>query len=126
MKRPKILQSLSRMITIAEKEWIQIRRDTRSLIFALFLPAILILLFGYALSMDVKNVATAVFDQSKTPLSRKFLENFSHTEYLLIKSYMENPKKIDGMINRGKIKMAVIIPPDFEKQSARENRRIFN
>ena len=59
-------RSLSRILAIAQKEWVQIRRDARSLLLAIGLPIIMLFLFGYALSMDVKQVKTAVYDQDRT------------------------------------------------------------
>ncbi|MBN2041312.1 MAG: ABC transporter permease [Spirochaetes bacterium] len=112
----KIYRSLVRITVIADKEWIQIRRDTRSLIFALIAPFALILLFGYALTMDVKNVSMAVYDQDRTTTSRQFLEKFSHTDYLHIYDYVSDYSEIDRLIDKEDIKLAVVIPDGFEKR----------
>ena len=111
----KFVKSLIRIISIAEKEWTQIRRDPRSLYISMFSPVLFTLLFGYALTVDVKNVSMAVFDQDKTSTSRKFLEEFSHTEYLKLNQYVSNYNEIDRLINTEEIKLAVIIPRNFEK-----------
>jgi ABC-2 type transport system permease protein len=111
----KFVRSLVRIISIADKEWTQIRRDPRSLYISMISPVIFTLLFGYALTVDVKNVSMAVFDQDKTSASRKFLEEFSHTEYLKIDQYVSNYKEIDNLINTGEIKLALIIPRNFDK-----------
>jgi ABC-2 type transport system permease protein len=111
----KIVKSLIRIISMADKEWTQIRRDPRSLLITLIFPVIFTLLFGYALTVDVKNVNMAVFDQDKTSTSRKFLEEFSHTEYLKINQYVSNYNEIDRLINTEEIKLAIIIPRNFEK-----------
>jgi ABC-2 type transport system permease protein len=116
------LRSLSRIIAIAEKEWMQIRRDTRSLLLSIGLPVVMLFLFGYALSMDVKQVKTAVYDQDRTSLSRTFIEKFSHTEYISIHKYVNSQKEIDSLLDQGQIIMAVVIPPEFQKryQSGKE------
>lgn len=108
--------SLIRMAVIADKEWIQIRRDTRSLYLTLFIPTMLVLLFGYALVFDVKHVKIAVFDQDRSHLSRQYLDRFNNTEYLSIVRYVDNYREIDHLINTGKIIMAVVIPPAFESK----------
>ena len=108
--------SLIRMAAIADKEWTQIRRDTRSLFLALIIPSMLVLLFGYALVFDVKHVSIGIYDQDHSYFSRQYLERFSHTEYLSIVKYVDNYKEIDRLINNGTIKMAIVIPPDFEKK----------
>jgi len=112
----RIIRSLIRTLVIADKEWIQIKRDTRSLTLSIFLPMFLIVLFGYALNMDVKRVSTAVFDQDRSWFSRSFLENFSHTEYISIYRYVDDYQEIDSLINSGKISMAIVLPGDFSKR----------
>ena len=109
-------RSLVRIRAISEKEWIQTRRDTRSLIIAMFTPAFLIILFGYALSLDVKNVKMGIYDQDRSSVSRQFIEKFSHTEYLSIYSFVDSYDTIDNLIDRGKISMALVIPRGFEKR----------
>ena len=59
-------RSLQRIVAIADKEWVHIRRDKRSLLLSIGLPVAMLFLFGYALSMDVKQVKTAVYDQDQT------------------------------------------------------------
>ncbi len=108
--------SLVRIGAIAGKEWLQIRRDTRSLILALVAPALLIMLFGYALTVDVTNVSIAVLDRDKSALSRKFLEQFSHTEYLRVYRYIDTYDEADRLIDAGDIAMALVLPVGFEKR----------
>ncbi|OHD65097.1 MAG: hypothetical protein A2176_02450 [Spirochaetes bacterium RBG_13_51_14] len=104
------------MAVIADKEWIQIRRDARSLYLSLFIPSLLVLLFGYALVFDVKHVKIGIFDQDGSFLSRQYCERFKHTEYLSVEKYVKNYREIDYLINTGSIIMAIVIPPDFEKK----------
>ena len=108
------MKSLIRIAAIADKEWLQIRRDTRSLILSLILPVLLILLFGFALTVDVKNVKLAIYDQDKSAASRRFIEQFAHTEYLNIVNYAENYREIDKAIDSGKVALALVIPRNFE------------
>ncbi len=109
------LKSLIRLLAIAEKEWIQIRRDWRSLVLSLILPVILLLLFGYALNMDVKNVGVAVFDQDKSVLSRRLIDSLFHNEYLVLYSYLNDYEEIDILIDQDVIKMALVFPPRFSE-----------
>jgi len=112
----KLFLPFQRIMAVAEKEWIQIRRDTRSLILTMVAPAFLVLLFGYALNMDVKNVSIAVFDQDRTSFSRQFVEKFTHTEYLSLNYRVDKYRDIDGLIDRGKIALALVIPVDFTRK----------
>ncbi len=108
-------KSLVRILAIAEKEWLQIRRDSRSLILSLLLPVLLLVLFAYALNMDVKHVSTVIYDQDRSAFSRSLIESFSHTEYISIYGHVSNYREIDRLIDEGKVIMAVVIPADFER-----------
>lgn len=108
--------SLIRMAAIADKEWIQIRRDARSMYLTLLIPIMLVLLFGYALVFDVKHVRVAVFDQDRSSFSRQYLERFRHTDYLLFEKFVGSYNEIDRMINTGQIILGIVIPPGFEKK----------
>lgn len=108
--------SLVRVLAVAGKEWLQVRRDARSLILSLVAPALLIMLFGYALTVDVKNVGMAVYDQDRSTLSRRFVEEFSHTEYLSMRGHVRSYAEIDRLIDRERIAMALVIPAGFERR----------
>ncbi|HQO01751.1 MAG TPA: ABC transporter permease [Spirochaetota bacterium] len=110
----KIIHSATRILAIAEKEWIQVRRDGRSLILSILLPVLLLLLFAYALNMDVKRVSVAIFDQDKSALSRDLLESFSNTEYFRVQRYVRNYREIDDLIDRGTVIMGIVVPRNFE------------
>lgn len=110
----KIRHSVTRILAIAEKEWIQVRRDGRSLILSILLPVLLLLLFAYALNMDVKRVSVAIFDQDKSALSRDLLESFSNTEYFRVQRYVKNYREIDDLIDCGTVIMGIVVPRNFE------------
>jgi ABC-2 type transport system permease protein len=107
------MKSLNRLLAIAEKEWIQIRRDWRSLVLSLILPVILLLLFGYALNMDVKNVHVAVVDRDRSAFTRRLIDSMFHNEYLILHSYHDDDKEIDTLIDEGKIQLALVLPAHF-------------
>lgn len=109
-------RSLRRIAALADKEWMQIRRDSRSLALSIIAPLLLILLFGYALNMDVKNVSMAVYDQDRSSFSRQFLDRFSHTEYLKIISYADNYRQTDRLIDQSKAAVVMVLPPDFTRR----------
>ncbi|MFA5271328.1 MAG: ABC transporter permease [Candidatus Omnitrophota bacterium] len=107
-------QSLKRIKAIAWKEFVQIKRDPRSLGLALAIPMFLLLVFGYGLSLDIDHVATVVWNQdAQSELSRNFLLNFKNSKYFKIIKYTDNYRDIQQMIDSGKVMMALIIPEDF-------------
>lgn len=108
-----IRKSIQRTAAISAKEWIHIRRDTRSFFLSLVTPLLLIIIFGYALNMDVKHVRMAVYDQDRSSFSRRFIEKFSHTEYLKIVDFVDNYRDADDLINSGNAVLVLVLPPDF-------------
>jgi len=110
-----IIKSLNRTLAIAEKEWIQIKRDIRSLIMALFIPVFLLLIFAYALTLDIKNVRMAVLDYDRSTFSRQFISKFQGSEYLIVDRFLSSQSEIDRVLDGDKIKVVMVIPHNFEK-----------
>lgn len=106
--------NLRRVIAVAGKEFIQIRRDPRSLALALFIPIFLLLIFGYGLSLDIDHVKTVVWNQDNaSQVSREFLLNFKNSRYFNIVKATDNYRDVERMINNGSAMMAIVIPKDF-------------
>jgi ABC-2 type transport system permease protein len=105
--------SLPRIWAIAKKEFIHIYRDWRSLALVILMPAILMLLFGYAVTLDVKKVPMAVLDQDGTQESLSFVHQFSGSPYFDLKIFVRNEKEITQLIDGGKVKMGLVLPWDF-------------
>ena len=107
-------QNLRRIKAVAWKEFIQIKRDPRSLSLALVIPIFLLLIFGYGLSLDIDHVRTVVWNQdASSKLTREFLLNFKNSKYFNIVAYTDNYQDIEHKINSGQVMMALIIPKDF-------------
>jgi ABC-2 type transport system permease protein len=108
--------NLKRIRAVTNKEFIQIRRDPRSLALALAIPVFLLLIFGYALSLDIDHVRTVVWDQDPSShMTRDFLLNFKNSKYFKIVAYADNYRTIEHMINSGRVLMALIIPRHFSR-----------
>jgi ABC-2 type transport system permease protein len=95
------------------KEFRQIRRDPTSLGMLLVLPAALIVLVGYALNFDVKHVPLAIFDQSKTSMSRAYLDKFKQTELFSYQFDVVSYDEIEEHFMHGRAKVAIVIPSTF-------------
>jgi len=107
-----------RIRAIARKEFLQIRRDFLSLAIAFLMPIIQLFIYGYAITFDVTNIATVVYDQDKSRLSRQFIEEFSATDYFRLKGYVSNQEAIDHALDSGAARVAFMIPPDFSEHVA--------
>jgi ABC-2 type transport system permease protein len=108
-----------RIFSIIRKEFIQITRDRRTLIFTLLMPIIQMVLLGYTANSDVKNVPLAVLDQSRTVQSRALLDAFRSTGYFVISYEVTNERDLERLIGEGQAKTGLIIPPDYGPKVAR-------
>lgn len=104
----------TRLFAIARKEWIQLRRDPRSLILAFALPVLLLLLFGYAITWDVRNIDLVVIDQDRSAQSRALVEGFTASGYFRLVGRLERTADVRGVFERGRARLALVIPPRFE------------
>ncbi|MGD9365380.1 MAG: ABC transporter permease [Desulfobacteraceae bacterium] len=102
-----------RLAAIARKEFLHVLRDWRSLALALAIPMLLIWLFGYALTMDLKNAPMAVWDQSHTPASRDFLHQLDGSPYFVIRQRTDNYRALIDALDRRGVIAALVIPADF-------------
>lgn len=101
---------------VAKKELIHILRDPRSLIMAIGTPAMMLLLFGYALTFDLKNVPLVILDWSETPTSRALISYFHGSPYFdIVDEDLQNLKQIDHAINSRQAMIALVIPKKFEE-----------
>jgi len=100
---------------VMRKEFRQIRRDSRSLVFMILLPAFLLIMFGFALNFDVKHIPLAVVDQDGSRLSRALVEKFATTEYFDIRATLDRTGDIDGLMAREKIRAALVIPTTYSR-----------
>ena len=110
-----MIKSIERIAAISKKEMRQLRRDIRSIAVLLFIPASMLVLYGYALNFDVKNISLAILDQDKTKQSRDLTTAFQHYDYFIARYYLESVKEIDSYLDRGKATVCMVIPKGFGK-----------
>jgi ABC-2 type transport system permease protein len=106
---------LSRIRPLVKKEFRQILRDKRSLGVLLVVPAFMLIMFGYALNYDVKNLSLAVLDEDHTATSREFAENFLHSEYFVKTYTISAENQIRPLLDDDKARAVLVIPTDFSK-----------
>src|SRR5512139_2664337 len=104
-----------RIKAIAQKELIQIRRDPLSLAMAFLMPVMLLFIFGYAISLDVDNLTTVVYDRDRSSLSRELIAEFRESGYFTVVQDAERVGDIDRLIDSGGARVAIWIPEDFSK-----------
>jgi ABC-2 type transport system permease protein len=106
----------SRLMSIIRKEFIQIGRDTRTLIMILVIPIMQLFLLGYSATSDVRNIPLAVLDQSRSSESRALLDAYRAADYFLIAYSVQSEAEIEALIESGKARAAIIIPPDYAQR----------
>jgi ABC-2 type transport system permease protein len=107
---------LKRTWAIARKELIHIRRDPISLLQIILLPVVLLLLYGYALTFDIKNVTIAVYDQERSQLSEDFINRFRGTEYFRLVKFTQDYHELKRLILRRAVQVGLMLPYDFSWQ----------
>jgi ABC-2 type transport system permease protein len=106
-------RSVERTYAMARKEGLHILRDPRSLTMTLALPVLMLLLFGYALTLDVDRIPTLIYDQDNTPHSRELTARFSGSRYFSVKGYVGSYDAIERTVDRAGCLLAVVIPKDY-------------
>lgn len=107
---------LRRLTAIARKETLHLLRDWRSLIMALAIPLILVLLYGYALTLDLRLVPTVVWDQSRIATSRELLSLFDHSPYFRIVATVDGYEPLQQRIESGSALIGLVVPADFARR----------
>ncbi|KTD39948.1 ABC transporter permease [Legionella parisiensis] len=115
-----IADKFLRVWSIAKKEFIQIRRDRVVFLWLLFAPAIQILLFGFIINTDPKNLPTAIISSEDTPFTRSLLEGLKNTHYFSIDTAAKDEKTAERLLLSGKSLFIINIPPNFSRNLIRE------
>jgi ABC-2 type transport system permease protein len=104
-----------RIKALVRKEFYHLIRDFRSLYLAFGLPLLLIILFGYALSLDVDNVETVVVDYDQADLSRDFIRRLSASPYFKIAAQIPDTTRAINYLDNDQAKVVIVIPVNFTK-----------
>ena len=99
------------------KELRQLKRDRVTFAMIVGIPIGQILLFGYAINTDVRNLKSAVANQANTHLSRQFVAELRETQVLDFRYSVETPQELEELLRSGKVSVGVYIPPDFDRRS---------
>jgi ABC-2 type transport system permease protein len=120
----RLLSSLRRLRAVASKEVRQLSRDRVTFGMIIGVPLMQMLLFGYAINFDVRNVATVVQDQANTSMSREFLAQLKATQVVHVEHVTDSSAELDRLMREGRASMAVVIPPDFERRLQSDDRPV--
>src|SRR5689334_1974934 len=113
---------LARLLAVVRKELIQLRRDRLTFAMIIGIPTLQLLLFGFAINLDIRHLPAALLDQANTVRSRELIAELASSQVLDFRRRVAAPQEVDALMRRGEISAAVVIPPDFETRLARPDR----
>lgn len=113
------MKSLLRILAILAKELVQLRRDRVTLAMIVMLPLIQLILFGYAINTEVRQIPAALVDQSGSALGRVLAQTVTATQVVRFTERYANPQDAQQAIVEGRVRAALIIPPDVSQRLAR-------
>ena len=102
-----------RLLTIIQKEFLHILRDPRSLAVIVLMPILMVLLYGYAITFDVKDIKLGVIDRDMTPASRELLNRFTNSGYFTITARLKDRNEVEQLMLQRKVFIAIVIPRGF-------------
>lgn len=117
--RPSPRFSLSRLLSYAHRESLELRRDPIRLTLALVGTALLMIIMGYGISLDVKDLRFAVMDQDQTTLSHSYVNHLSGSPYFVEQPALDGDADMDRRLRSGEISVALEIPPGFTEDLMR-------
>ena len=104
------MKGLAKALAVAVKEMRQIRRDRRTLLILLFVPAFFLLVYGYALNFDLRNIRMAVLDQDRSVVSRELVSAFVYSGYFDVVANVQRTGDIDALLDRNEVRAVLVIP----------------
>jgi len=107
--------NLRRTLTVARKEYLHIMRDARSLGMALAVPLLMLLMFGYALTLDVDRIPTLIYDSDQSPESRELIARFEGSRYFDLLGAVNEYGTIQEEIDSDRCLLGVVIPQDYSR-----------
>src|SRR3546814_802316 len=108
--------NLRRMLAIVVKEVRQLRRDRVTLAMILGIPVMQLVLFGYAINLNLRGLEAGIADQANTAASRALVMDMVATGVIAPTLAATSPRQLMDALRRGDISVGVVVPPDFERR----------
>lgn len=108
-----------RIAAVIRKETHEIARDPVTIWVSLLMPLVMLFLFGYAITLDVKDIPLGVWDADGSPQSRRLIDAFAESGYFIVVHEINDERDLTGTLERGDIEIALVIPRGFGQRLAR-------
>lgn len=105
----------SRILSIIRKEILHILRDTKSVFIIFMMPVIMVVLYGYAITFDIKDIKLGIIDRDHTPASRALVEKLTASEHFKLRARIENAHQVENLMMQRRIVAALVIPNGYGK-----------
>jgi ABC-2 type transport system permease protein len=112
---------MKQFISFVKKEFFHIFRDRRTLIILLGMPVVQIVIFGFALTTEVKNAKFAVLDQSKDVATADIINQLNASRYFDFDESLTSYADVESVFRKGQVKLVVVFPPSFNEDLLHEN-----
>lgn len=113
---------MSRFFGFVRKEFQHIFRDVRTLVILFGLPVVMIILFGYVVTTEIRDVKVGIWDRSRDAASVKATQKIFSSGYFIPAGYLDHQEEIGALFRSGKAKLVVIFEDDFEQKLLREKK----
>jgi ABC-2 type transport system permease protein len=107
--------SMRRILSVTRKEIRQLLRDVLTMGFVVGVPAVQLLLFGYAINQDVRHVKTAIVNHSNSFISRQLIDQLQATQTFSICQRPDSDEKAKELLKKGEVQVVVVVPPDYTR-----------
>jgi ABC-2 type transport system permease protein len=113
---------MKQLITFIKKEFHHILRDTRSMLVLIGLPIVQLLIFGFAITTEVRNANVAILDNSKDEITQDIITKIESSQYFDIERTISTNEQIEKSFKLGKIKLAIVFQPNFQNELSHSNK----
>ncbi|MEX0964559.1 MAG: ABC transporter permease [Pseudohongiellaceae bacterium] len=117
-----MMNSLIRIYAVMRKEFLQLSRDRLTFGMIVGIPLIQLLMFGYAINTDVRNLSAAYVDEADTHLSREFVADMMASQVIVMKQRVASAIELEALLDAGDISIGIAIPDDFDRRVLGRNR----
>jgi ABC-2 type transport system permease protein len=114
--------NFARFVAIIRKEFIQMRRDRLTFAMMFGIPILQLILFGFAINSDPKNLPVAVLASDNSPFARRFIHALENSGYFQIVDHVETEEEARELLARGEVQFVLNLPPDFSRKLVRGDR----
>jgi ABC-2 type transport system permease protein len=116
------MKSLSRIFAVMRKEFLQLSRDRLTFGMIVGIPIIQLLMFGYAINTDVRNLSAAYVDEADTSLSREMVADLGASQVIILAQRVSSVQELSELLDAGSISIGIAIPEDFDRRVIERDR----